>query len=85
MTEGRSSKHVRRTRTPANDNQPRSQRRQAKVQIPSDLSITQAEIEVVSVLLGEWIGIAANDNEGREDDKTSGGLCAGLDDTTGGE
>ena len=85
MTEDHPSKHVRRTRAPANDNQPRSQRRQAQVQIPSDLPITQTEIEVVSALLGEWIGIAANDNAGREDDKTSGGLCAGLDDTAGGE
>jgi hypothetical protein len=85
MTENHPPKHVRRTRTPANDNQPRSHRRQAQVQIPSDLPITQAEIEVVSALLGEWIGVAANDNDGWEDDKTGCGLCTGLDDTAGGE
>lgn len=85
MTEDHPPKHVRRTWTPANDNQPRAQRRRAQVRIPSDLPITQTEIEVVSALLGEWIGIAANDNEGREDDKAGGGLCTGLDDAAGGE
>ena len=71
------------TRTAANDNGRKKLR--VHVQIPRNLPITQAEIEVVSALLNDLIQNAANDNEGREDDKASGGLCTGLDDSTGRE
>jgi hypothetical protein len=47
---------------PANDNAPR-QRLRAKVLVPDDLPITQAEIEVFALLLDDAVHLAANDNE----------------------
>jgi hypothetical protein len=46
---------------PANDNGP-PRRLRAKVLIPKDLPITQAEIEVFALLLDDLAGLAANDN-----------------------
>jgi hypothetical protein len=48
---------------PANDNESRSRRMRAVVTIPKDLPILQAEVEVFALLLDDWDGIAANDNE----------------------
>jgi hypothetical protein len=48
---------------PANDNESRPGRLRAEVLIPRDSPITQVEIEVFAVLLDDWEGIAANDNE----------------------
>ena len=50
---------------PANDNQPPTNHRlRVVVQIAADLPITQTEIEVFASLLDDWVGQAANDNEG---------------------
>ena len=46
---------------PANDNCPANMA--AEVLIPSDLPLTQTEIEVFAVLLDDWPAAPANDNE----------------------
>jgi hypothetical protein len=48
---------------PANDNKRRSGDMFAIVTIPKDSPILQVEIEVFALLLDDWDGIAANDNE----------------------
>jgi hypothetical protein len=47
---------------PANDNG-MARRLRAKVLIPSDLPVTQTEIEVFALLLDDLKDLAANDNE----------------------
>jgi hypothetical protein len=46
---------------PANDNGPVDMA--AEVLIPSDLPLTQTEIEVFALLLDDWPDAPANDNE----------------------
>jgi hypothetical protein len=48
---------------PANDNQSPPGGMLAIVTIPKDSPVLQAEIEVFALLLDDWGGIAANDNE----------------------
>ena len=59
-------KPTRKVRLPSssNDNQPDSHSIGAVVEIPSDLPITQSEIEVFSALLDDWDWPGANDNQG---------------------
>lgn len=49
---------------PANDNKSRPDALRAEVLIPKEIAITQSEIEVFAILLDDWEGLAANDNEG---------------------
>lgn len=48
---------------PANDNEPCFGGMRAVMTIPKDLPILQVEVEVFALLLDDWEGIAANDNE----------------------
>ena len=59
-------KPTRRVRLPSlsNDNQLGSRSIRAVVEIPSDLPITQSEIDVFSALLDDWDCPGANDNQG---------------------
>jgi hypothetical protein len=49
--------------SPANENTPDSVMFRVQVLIPRDLPLTQTEIEVFALLLDDWDGLAANDNE----------------------
>ena len=64
MSTPRAPRHLARLPVPANDNKPQHGELRAEVQIPQDLPVTQAEIEVFAVLLHDWDCPAGNDNEG---------------------